>query len=56
MIDFPIPLGERSGFIRVPADLTSDRFGMVEAMFNAVKVFAEANTERLKVTGQEIDS
>lgn len=44
MIDFPIPMGDVTGHIRVRGDLTMEQFPMVEAMLNAVKVLAETNT------------
>ena len=44
MIDFPIPLGSVSGFIRVPAGITLDQFPMVEAMVRAVETLAKQNS------------
>jgi hypothetical protein len=44
MIDFPLPLGKQSGFIRVPKAITMDQYPLVEAMLNAVKVLAQANS------------
>ncbi len=46
MIDIPIPMGDKSGFIRVWAGITEDEFPIVEAMLNAVKVMAEANSRK----------
>jgi hypothetical protein len=48
MIDFPIPMGEKSGFIRVRTDLTLEQYRLVEAMLNAVKVMAETNDANAK--------
>jgi hypothetical protein len=45
MIDFPIPMGDKQGFIRVRADLTIDQFPLVEAMLQAVRVLAETNSK-----------
>jgi hypothetical protein len=44
MIEFPIPMGDKTGCIRVRADLTMEQYPLVEAMLNAVKVLAQTNS------------
>ncbi|HEV8002279.1 MAG TPA: DUF5343 domain-containing protein [Planctomycetaceae bacterium] len=44
MIDFPLPMGDKTGFIRVRADITIEQYPLVEAMLNAVKVLAKTNS------------
>jgi hypothetical protein len=44
MIDFPIPMGNMTGFIRVRADLSMEQYPLVEAMLNAVRVLAQTNS------------
>ncbi|MEX0704957.1 MAG: hypothetical protein WD069_22850 [Planctomycetales bacterium] len=46
MIDFPIPMGDKTGFIRIRSDLTMEHYPLVEAMLNTVKVLAETNSGR----------
>jgi len=43
MIDFPIPIGDMSSFIRIPRSITMDQYPMVAAIMNAVETLAKQN-------------